>query len=54
MKGTTMNGMNGMNGTALNVVSKTYDAKTAMKGYDIDIFERKIYFGAQFIKKAKI
>ena len=49
-----MNGMNGMNGTALNVVSKTYDDKTPMKGYDIDIFERKIYFGAQFIKKAKI
>ena len=54
MKGTTMNGTNGMNGTALNVVSKTYDDKTPMKGYDIDIFERKIYFGAQFIKKAKI
>ena len=49
-----MNGMNGMNGTVLNVVSKTYDDKTPMKGYDIDIFERKIYFGAQFIKKAKI
>jgi len=27
MKGTTMNGTNGMNGTALNVVSKTYDNK---------------------------
>ena len=44
-----------MNAISLNAtVSTTYDAKTAMKGYEIDLFERKIYFGAQFMKKAKI
>ena len=49
-----MNGMNGMNGTALNVVSKTYDDKTPTNSYKIDLIERVIYFGLQFMKKAKV
>ena len=46
--------MNAISLGTIATVSKTTDAKTAMKGYDIDLFERKIYFGAQFMKKAKI
>ena len=40
--------------TAQNVATKTVDAKTTMKGYEIDIFNRTIFFGSQFLKKAKI
>ena len=46
--------MNAISLGTIATVSKTTDAKTAMKGYDIDLFERKIYFGAQFMKRAKI
>ena len=46
--------MNAISLGTIATVSKTTDAKTVMNGYDIDLFERKIYFGAQFMKKAKI
>ena len=46
--------MNAISLGSIATVTKTTDAKTVMNGYDIDLFERKIYFGAQFMKKAKI
>ena len=49
-----MNGMNGIHGNALNVVSKTYDDKIPTNSYKIDLVNRIIYFGLQFMKKAKI